>query len=81
MVHELNSVWRNYNFLVRDNYISAKDTFWSAWSDNSIRQWLIEYGYMRSDAQIKRDELIKLANEKYVRFRIAYLTIEIFFKI
>ena len=48
----------------RDNYLSAKDTFWSAWSDNQIRDWLIEHGYMRTDAQVKRDELIKLANEK-----------------
>ena len=50
----------------RDNYVSAKDTFWSAWSDNNIRQWLVDHGYMRSDAQVKRDEMIKLANEKYV---------------
>jgi len=48
----------------RDNYLSAKDTFWSAWSDNQIRTWLIEKGYMRSDAQYKRDQLIKLADEK-----------------
>ena len=45
--------------------MSAKDTFWSAWSDNSLRQWLVDHGYIRSDAQVKRDELIKLANEKY----------------
>lgn len=45
--------------------MSAKDTFWNAWSDNQIRQWLIDHGYLRSDAQVKRDELIKLANEKY----------------
>ena len=49
-----------------DNYLSAKDTFWSAWSDNQIRTWLIENGYMRSDAQYKRDQLVKLADEKWV---------------
>jgi hypothetical protein len=48
----------------RDNYTSAASTFWSAWSDNQIRNWLIEHRYMRSDDQVKRDELIKLANEK-----------------
>ena len=48
-----------------DNYLSAKDTFWDAWSDNQIRQWLIDQGYLRSGAQAKRDELIKLANDKY----------------
>lgn len=50
----------------RDNYLSAKDTFWSAWPDQTIHDWLVEHGYMRSDAQYKRDQLIKLANEKYV---------------
>jgi hypothetical protein len=53
-----------YSLCFRDNYLSAKDTFWSAWSDNQIRTWLIEKGYMRSDAQYKRDQLIKLADEK-----------------
>jgi hypothetical protein len=51
---------------LRDNYVSVKDTFWSAWSDNNIRQWLVDHGYIRSDAEVKRDELIKLANEKCV---------------
>jgi hypothetical protein len=51
-------------YVHRDNYTSAASTFWSAWSDNQIRDWLIEHGYMRSDAQVKRDELVNLANEK-----------------
>jgi len=50
----------------RDNYYSAKDTFWRAWSDNQIRDYLVENGYIRSDAQVRRDELYKLANEKYI---------------
>lgn len=50
----------------RDNYISAKDTFWHAWSDNQVRDYLVENGYIRSEAQVRRDELYKLANEKYV---------------
>jgi hypothetical protein len=50
----------------RDNYLSAKDTFLSTWSDNQLRQWLIDNGYIRSNAQVKRDELVKLASEKYV---------------
>ena len=55
----------SYFLCFRDNYVSVKDTFWSAWSDISIHQWLVDHGYIRSDAQVKRDELIKLANEKY----------------
>jgi Putative nuclear envelope organisation protein len=53
------------NYMLRDNYNSAASTFWNAWSDNQIRDYLTEHGYMRSDAQVKRDELVKLANEKY----------------
>jgi hypothetical protein len=55
---------KNFFFGVRDNYVSVKDTFWSAWSDISIREWLVDHGYIRSDAQVKRDEMVKLANEK-----------------
>jgi hypothetical protein len=55
-----------YPLCFRDNYLSAKDTFWSAWSDNQLRNWLIENGHMRSDAQYKRDQLVKLADEKWV---------------
>lgn len=54
------------NYMHRENYNSAASTFWSAWSDNQIRDYLIEHGYIRSDAQIERDELEKLADEKYV---------------
>lgn len=50
----------------RENYLFVKDTVLSAWSDNQLRQWLIDNGYIRSDAEVKRDELVKLANEKYV---------------
>jgi hypothetical protein len=54
------------NYMHRDNYNSATSTFWSAWSDTQIRDYLIEHGYIRSDAQVERDELEKLANDKYV---------------
>lgn len=53
---------------IRSYYISANDTFWNAWSDSQIHSWLIDHGYLRSDAQVQRDELVKLANEKYERF-------------
>jgi len=31
-----------------------------------MHSWLVENGYMRTDPQVKRDELVKLMNEKYV---------------
>jgi hypothetical protein len=50
---------------IRNNYASASDTIWGAWSDSDMRSWLIQNGYLRSDAQVKRDELIKAINDKY----------------
>jgi hypothetical protein len=51
--------------ICRDNYTSASDTIWGAWSDSDMRNWLIENGYLRSGAQVKRDELVKAINDKY----------------
>ena len=48
-----------------DNYSSASDTIWTGWSDSDLRSWLINHGYLRSDAQVKRDDLVKLMNAKY----------------
>ena len=30
-----------------------------------MRQWLIDNGYLRSDAQVKRDEMIDIMDRKY----------------
>jgi hypothetical protein len=61
----------------RDNYATASSTVWGAWSDSEIRNWLIENGYLRSEAQVKRDELVKAINDKYTDMSTrtaAYLT-------
>lgn len=50
--------------LCSDNYGNARDTVWGSWSDSEVRLWLIDNGYLKSDAQVKRDELVKLINEK-----------------
>lgn len=42
-----------------------------------MRQWLIDNGYLRSDAKKTRDDLVKLMNEKYTDVSsrtAAYLT-------
>ncbi len=31
-----------------------------------MRSWLVDNGYLRSDAQVKRDELVKAINEKLI---------------
>ena len=51
--------------LLSDNYAAASDTVWGSWSDSDLRAWLIEHGYLRTDAQVRRDQLVKLMNEKY----------------
>lgn len=52
------------SFIHSDNYSSARGTIWSSWSDSEIRTWLIDNGYLKSDAQAKRDELVKLIDNK-----------------
>lgn len=61
----------------RDNYAHAYDTTWGAWKDSDMHQWLVEHGYLRSDAQKTRDELIKLMQDKHGEASIktaSYLT-------
>jgi hypothetical protein len=52
--------------LVQDNYLSATNTVWDAWTESEIRAWLIEHGYLRSDAQVEHDELVEMINAKCV---------------
>ena len=52
--------------MVHDNYLAVSNAVWDAWTESEIRAWLIEHGYLRTDAQVKRDELIGLINAKYV---------------
>ena len=51
--------------LSRDNYATAQDTVWSSWSDSDLRSYLIEHGYLKSDEQKKREELVNLISSKY----------------
>ena len=53
-------------YLRSDNFNNARDTVWSSWSDSEIRSWLIDNEYLKSDSQAKRDELVKLINDKWV---------------
>lgn len=50
--------------LIQDNYYSSTNAVWDAWTESEMRAWLIEHGYMRSDAQVKKDELKALINSK-----------------
>ena len=45
-----------------DNFSNTRDTIWGSRPDSEIRSWLVDNGYLKLDAQAKRDELVKLAD-------------------
>lgn len=51
--------------MVKDNYTSALDTLYAGWTESQLRGWLVENGYIRTETQAKRDELVKLFHDKY----------------
>ena len=51
--------------LFSDNYQHASDTIFGGWKESDMRAWLVEHGYIKSDAQIQRDKLLNLMNAKY----------------
>ncbi|KAF8302001.1 hypothetical protein DL93DRAFT_2102672 [Clavulina sp. PMI_390] len=51
--------------LVQDNYATAYDTVYGGWRDSDTREWLVGQGNLRSDAQVKSDELVALMSEKH----------------
>lgn len=51
--------------LVKDRYSTALDTVYQGWSDSDLKDYLVKNGYMKSDTQKKREELMKMVNDKY----------------
>lgn len=41
-------------------YYSATDRVWHTWSESELKGWLVSHGIVKSEAQKKRDELVKL---------------------
>lgn len=41
-------------------YYSPTEKVWSNWSDSELRGWLVDHGYVKSDAQITRDKMTKM---------------------
>lgn len=41
-------------------YYSATDKIWHVWSESELKAWLVNHGFLKSDAQKQRDELIKM---------------------
>lgn len=41
------------------------DTVWGTWSDSQLKGWLIKNNYIKSDTQIKREQMVNLVEENY----------------
>jgi len=41
-------------------YYGPSDMVWSSWSDSQLKQWLVDHGVIKSDAQASRDKMIKM---------------------
>jgi len=41
-------------------YYSTTDTVYSTWSDSDLKQWLVERGIIKSDAQVTREKMVKM---------------------
>jgi len=47
-------------------YYDVNDSVWNTWSDSDIKAWLVSHGIVKSEAQAKRDKLVKLMQENYL---------------
>lgn len=41
-------------------YYDPTDMVWSTWSDSQLKQWLVDHGIVKSDAQASRDKMVKM---------------------
>jgi hypothetical protein len=46
-------------------YYDINDTVFSTWSDSQLKDWLVQHNIIKSDAQIKRDKMLKLVQYAY----------------
>jgi hypothetical protein len=47
-------------------YYDVNDTVYSSWSDSQLKQWLVKHNIAKSDADIKREKLLKLVQYAYL---------------
>ena len=41
-------------------YYGPSDMVWATWSDSKLKEWLVEHGVVKSEAQTSRDKMIKM---------------------
>lgn len=46
-----------YAQLMDEHYTRAKSTAFSGWYDSELRDYLVQHGWLKSDAQAKREEV------------------------
>lgn len=51
--------------LLEDNWNKLPDNLDAAWKDTEMRQWLVKHGYLKSDAQLKKDDVKTLFSKHY----------------
>jgi hypothetical protein len=66
-----------YEKLLDEHYTRAKSTVFSGWYDSEIRDYLVKHGYLKSDAQAKRDEVSILLTEKEISLTCSSSTLSL----
>lgn len=51
--------------MMQDYYYGTNDYVWSSWDDSTIKSWLVEHGVVKSEAEIKREKMLKLIQDNY----------------
>lgn len=41
-------------------YYTLTDNVWNTWSDSELKAWLVDHGFLKSDVEKNRDELVKM---------------------
>ncbi|KAG5653146.1 hypothetical protein H0H81_002138 [Sphagnurus paluster] len=51
---------------MKQYYYGTNDTVYSAWSESQLKNWLVKQGIVKSEAQIKREKMLKLVQDNYL---------------
>lgn len=41
-------------------YYNSTHNVWNTWSDSELKVWLVDHGFLKSDAERNRDQLVKM---------------------
>lgn len=47
-------------------YYDTNESVWNTWKESDMKKWLVSQGIVKSDAQIKKEKMLKLI--EYVLF-------------